>query len=94
MSSNYISDGERQYLAKRKAEAVDTALLIKTKNNALVGDVKSYKGIDYQMQPMGTYVCLNLPPLSSLDGSFTSAFALHKIIDDLERLKKLPKSRK
>ncbi len=94
MSYNYISDGERQYLEKRKAEAAAMELIIETKNNALVGDVKTYKGINYQMQPRGTYVCLNLSPHSGLDGSFTSAFALHKIIDDMERLKKLPKSGK
>ncbi|AMS13214.1 hypothetical protein A3218_02365 [Pseudomonas chlororaphis] len=94
MTAHYMSDGERQYLEKRKAESAALALLIETKNSRLVGDVKTYKGINYQMEPRGTYVCLNLPSLSELEGSFTSAFALHKIIDDMERLKKLPKTGK
>jgi hypothetical protein len=94
MSSNYISDGEREYLEKRKAEAAAMELIIETKNNALVGDVKTHKGVNYMMQQRGTYVCLDLPLHSDLEGSFTSTFALHKIIDDMERLKKLPKSGK
>jgi hypothetical protein len=94
VSSNYISDGERQYLEKRKAETAALELIIETKNNALVGDVKTYKGINYQMQQRGTYICLGLPPLSGLDGSYTSTFSLHKIIDDMARMKKLPTSTK
>ncbi|MDR7285700.1 alkyl hydroperoxide reductase subunit AhpF [Pseudomonas corrugata] len=94
MSSNYISDGEREYLEKRKAEAAAMELFFEAKNNELVGDIKTYKGINYRMHQRGHYQCLDLPPLSGLDGSFTSTFMLHKIIDDMERMKKLPKSGK
>ena len=84
MNMHYMSEGERHYIEKRKAALAATAEWIDSKNSTLVGEVKTYKGVEYQMEPRGTYVCLNQPASSSLIGSFTSAFALHKIIDDLK----------
>ena len=84
MNMHFMSEGERQYIEKRKAALATTAEWIDSKNSKLVGEVKTYKGVEYQMEPRGTYVCLNQPASSSLSGSFTSAFALHKIIDDLK----------
>ena len=91
MGNYYISEGEREYLAKRKADAEATELWVKEKNLLLVGDVKTYKGIRYQMQQRGTFVCLGLPVGSPFDGHFTTALTLHKIIDDMEVRGSLPK---
>jgi hypothetical protein len=91
MGSNYISDGERQYLEQRKAEQEATERWATAKNTELVGDPKTYKGIRYQMQQRGSFVCLNVPVNSVLQGSFTTALTLHRIIDSLEANKALPK---
>jgi len=88
MNMHFMSEGERQYIEKRKAALTATAEWIDSKNSKLVGEVKTYKGVEYQMEPRGTYVCLNQSASSNLSGSFTSAFALHKIIDDLKTTKK------
>lgn len=88
MNMHFMSEGERQYIEKRKAALATTAEWIDSKNSKLVGEVKTYKGVEYQMEPRGTYVCLNQSASSNLSGSFTSAFALHKIIDDLKTTKK------
>lgn len=80
----YRSEGEANYLAERKAAAQQKAQAIATKNAMLVGEPKKYKGISYQMNQMGLYQCINLPPLSGLDGVFTSSQTLHSIIDKME----------
>lgn len=75
---------EEQYRIKRSEEAKQHAENIAKSNSMLVGKVKTYKGIDYQSNQYSLITCLNLPPLSGLQGEFTSAQALHKIIDDME----------
>lgn len=89
----YRSEGEANYLAERKAEAEKKAAAIAVKNAMLVGEIKEYKGISYQMNQMGNYTCLNLPPLSGLDGAFTSTQILHSIIDKMETDGTLPKTK-
>lgn len=84
MSNYYVSEGERQYLEQRKAESEAMVKWATAKNTSLVGEIKTYKGISYQMQQRGSFVCINLPPNSVLEGSFTTAFALHKFIDNME----------
>lgn len=91
MGSNYISDGERQYLEQRKAASEATERWAIAKNLKLVGDPKTYKGVRYQQQQRGSFICLNVPEDSDLQGSFTTALTLHKIIDSLEVNKTLPK---
>ncbi|MFG0858996.1 hypothetical protein [Pseudomonas sp. CJQ_13] len=80
----YYSDAEAQYLAERKAQTQQKAADILIKNSLLVGEVKEYKGVRYQMNQRGNYVCLDLPTSSKLDGAFTSTQILHSIIDKLE----------
>jgi len=92
MASNYLSEPERIYREERKALAEQEALEITKHNEMLVGDIKTYKGIRYQKRQRGIYTCLDLPPLSGLDGDFTSTAVLHRIIDSLEREGNLPSS--
>ncbi|MCF5272164.1 hypothetical protein GIW19_17890 [Pseudomonas syringae] len=80
----YLSEGERQYQEHRKAQLKAMIEQAEVSNNSLVGEVKTYKGVSYQMHQRGSYVCVGLPKNSPLEGTFTSAFALHKIIDDME----------
>lgn len=94
MTYQYRSEGEEQYLADRKAASELLRKEIVIKNAMLVGDIKEYKGISYQMNQRGNYQCVDLPPLSNLDGVFTSAQTLHSIIDKLERDGHLPKRKK
>ncbi|MNZ82726.1 hypothetical protein D3C78_1014310 [compost metagenome] len=89
----YRSEGEAQYLAERKEAAQQKAAHIAAKNEMLVGTVREYKGISYQMNQRGNYECLNLPPLNGLDGAFTSTQILHSIIDKMETEGTLPKSK-
>ena len=63
------------------------------KNAMLVGEPKEYKGISYRMNQMGNYECLNLPPVSGLDGAFTSTQILHSIIDKMDADGTLPKTK-
>lgn len=91
MKEFYRSKGEDLYIAERKALAKQTAAAIDIKNAMLVGEPREYKGISYQMNQRGSYECLDLPPLSGLDGAFTSAPILHSIIDKLESSGNLPK---
>ena len=88
----FISDAEVRYREQRKKDNEDQLRDIATHNDALVGDLKKYKGIKYQMKQRGTYTCLGLPPLSGLDGEFTSTAVLHQIIDRMEREGALPRS--
>lgn len=80
----YMSEGERQYQEHRKAQLKAMIEHAEVSNNSLVGEVKIYKGVSYQMHQRGSYACIGLPKGSPLEGTFTSAFALHKIIDDME----------
>lgn len=80
----YRSDAESKYLAKRKLEARKLSEDATNRNSMLVGAIKEYKGISYQMNQRGQYQCVNLHPLSGLDGTFTSSHALHSIIDNME----------
>lgn len=89
----YRSEGEALYLAERKAQAEQRAAAIAIKNSMLVGDTKEHKGIRYKMNQRGNYECLDLPPLSGLDGAFTSALILHSIIDKMEADGTLPKAK-
>lgn len=91
MGNTYVSEGEREYLKQRKAEHEATERWATAKNTELVGDPKTYKGIRYQMQQRGSFVCLNVPTDSVLQGAFTTALTLHRIIDSLEANKALPK---
>lgn len=79
MIDQYMTEGERQRRAA--AEAAEKG------NVTLVGELKTYKGVSYQMQQRGSYTCVDLPPNSGLEGLFTTAFALHKFIDDLQKSK-------
>ncbi|MBF3054928.1 hypothetical protein HKW90_11095 [Pseudomonas aeruginosa] len=94
MTYQYKSEGEERYLAERKAASELQRKEISIKNTMLVGDTKEYKGISYQMNQRGNYQCVDLPPLSGLDGVFTSTQILHSIIDKLERDGNLPKRKK
>ena len=89
----YRSEGEASYLAKRAEERKEKAAYITAVNTMLVGEIKEYKGIRYQMNQRGNYVCLDLPPLSGLDGAFTSTHILHSIIDKMESDGVLQKSK-
>ncbi|MCY1304098.1 hypothetical protein D9M70_538410 [compost metagenome] len=89
----YRSEGEALYLAERKAQAEQKAAAIAIKNAMLVGEPKEYKGISYRMNQMGNYECLNLPPVSGLDGAFTSTQILHSIIDKMDADGTLPKTK-
>lgn len=80
----YYSDAEAHYLTERRAQTKQTAVDILIKNSLLVGEIKEYKGVRYQMNQRGNYVCLDLPFSSKLDGAFTSTQILHSIIDKLE----------
>ncbi|WP_449125288.1 hypothetical protein [Pseudomonas viridiflava] len=80
----YMSEGERQYQEHRKAQLKAMIEHAEVSNNSLVGEVKTYKGVSYQMHQRGSYACIGLPKGSPLESTFTSAFALHKIIDDME----------
>jgi len=91
MASNWISEEERQYRVMRKAEQEKLSRDVERRNEMFVGEVKSYKGIRYQMRQRGSYTCLGLPPLSGLEGDFTSTAVLHSIINNLENLGRLPK---
>ena len=88
----YKLSPEEQYLAKRKAEAERKKEWIKEKNAALVGDVKEYKGYQYRMNQRGNIECINLPPLSGLEGTFTTVHTLRSAIDDIEKYGKPKKS--
>lgn len=90
MGSNYVSAGEAEYREQRRQSNIDKDNYILQANRALVGEPKTYKGISYQMKADGQFTCLGLPPLSGLDGTFNSTNILHSIIDDLERVGKLP----
>ncbi|MEX1826461.1 hypothetical protein [Luteibacter sp. CQ10] len=93
MSHHYLSPHELQNMEiKRKADA-ELDAMITEKNRAIVGDTKTYKGISYASMQDGLITCINLPPLSGLDGTFTRETTLKKIIDDLERLGQLPKNK-
>jgi hypothetical protein len=92
MGNYYISASEQEYLAKRKAEAEATERWVAAKNVQLVGDVKTYKGVSYQMKQRGEFICLNLPANSALSGSFTTALTLHRIIDQMETNSTLAKA--
>lgn len=83
---------EEQYLVERKAEAERKKEYIKEKNAALVGDVKEYKGYQYQMNQRGNLECINLPPLSGLEGTFTTVHTLRTTIDNIEKYGKPGKS--
>ncbi|MDH4565516.1 hypothetical protein E8E95_02335 [Pseudomonas sp. BN414] len=93
MKELYRSEGEALYLAERKAQAQEKAAAIAIKNAMLIGEIKEYKGVRYQMNQRGNYECLDLPPLSGLDGAFTSALILHSIIDNMEADGTLPKTK-
>lgn len=81
----YRSEGEARYLAKRAEERKKKADSIAISNAMLVGEIREYKGVRYQMNQRGNYVCLNIPPLSGLEGAFTSTQILHSIIDKLQK---------
>lgn len=86
----YRSEGEANYLAKRAEERKEKAEAIAVSNALLVGEVKEYKGVRYQMNQRGCYVCVDTSPCSGLDGTFTSAQILHSTIDDLQKEKDKP----
>tara|TARA_R100001377_G_scaffold84121_2_gene66989 strand:- start:1064 stop:1342 length:279 start_codon:yes stop_codon:yes gene_type:complete len=81
----YKLSPEEQYRAERKAEAERKKEYIKEKNASLVGDIKEYKGYQYRMNQRGNIECINLPPLSGLEGTFTTTHTLHAIIDNIEK---------
>lgn len=81
----YRSEGESRYLAKRAEERKEKADSITISNAMLVGETREYKGVRYQMNQRGNYVCLDTPPLSGLEGAFTSTQILHSIIDKLQK---------
>ncbi|GFM77536.1 hypothetical protein PSCICO_37980 [Pseudomonas cichorii] len=81
----YRSEGERQYLEHRKAELEKTIKAVALKNDSPVGEIKTYKGVQYQMNQRGNFLCIN--PRPELEGVFTTAFILHNVVDELERLK-------
>ncbi len=81
----YRSEGEARYLAQRAEERKEKAESIAINNAMLVGEIREYKGVRYQMNQRGNYVCLNIPPLSGLEGAFTSTQILHSIIDKLQK---------
>lgn len=81
----YRSEGEVRYLAQRAEERKKKADSIAISNAMLVGETREYKGVRYQMNQRGNYVCLNIPPLSGLEGAFTSTQILHSIIDKLQK---------
>ncbi len=82
----YLSEGERKYLERRKAELEKTIKAAALKNDSLVGEPKFYKDVQYQMNQRGNFLCIN-PRYHELEGVFTTAFMLHKAIDDIEKLK-------
>jgi len=94
MSFHYwISEAEIERREQRIRDKQEHLEQISKHNDGFVGELKEYKGIKYQMKQRGTYSCLELPPLSGLDGEFTSTAALHQIIDNLERQGNLPPSK-
>lgn len=58
-------------------------------NFAFIGQVKTYKGINYKMNNGGMYACVNLPENDVLSGLYTSHIALHAAIDALENERRL-----
>jgi len=82
MGSNYVSPAEQAYREERQARAIDLDAHIKEKNNKLVGELKTYKGVNYQLRQDGIYLCLNLPQGSPLGELFTSERMLKKCVDD------------
>lgn len=85
MAHNYLSDEERHSLEQAKKDKAALDQSIAANNASLVGEPKEYKGVTYQMRQNGLYVCLNIPTTSPLAGAFTSAGAIHKLVDELER---------
>lgn len=75
---------EQQYLKRRKEAQANAVEAIKVKNALLVGEAKEYRGIQYKMNQRGNYECINLQPLSGLDGTFTTTHVLHKAIDTIK----------
>lgn len=56
----YVSEGERQYQEHRRAQLKAMIKHAEVSNNSLVGEVKIYKGVSYQMHQRGSYVCVGL----------------------------------
>jgi hypothetical protein len=84
MKELYRSEGEIRYLAQRAKEQKELEEQIAISNSMLVGNIREYKGVQYQMDQYGSFACINQPPLSGLGGTFTTAQTLHTIIDRLQ----------
>ena len=93
MSHHYLSPHEIQNMERKRQDDAALDAQIAKNNKAIVGDTKTYKGIDYAAMQDGHIVCIGLSSPSGLDGRFTRETTLKKIIDDLERLDQLPKKK-
>lgn len=91
--STYISEGEAQYLRERRLEAMAKDVMIAKNNAELRGEVHEYKGIKYKRRGDGQYFVVGLDQLTELDGAYNNTGVLHWMIDNLERIGKLPKSK-
>lgn len=84
---------EQAWVEERRAQKEADVAAGLANNKALIGDAKTYKGIRYQMTNMAHIVCPDFETSHPVfGGMFTSAQALTKIIDDLDKLGKLPKA--
>jgi DNA-binding transcriptional MocR family regulator len=83
MGSNYVSPAEQTYREERQARNAELDVHIKEKNKRLIGELKGYMGVTYQLRQDGMYVCTNLPKGCPLGEVYNSERVLKKCIDDL-----------
>lgn len=89
MAHNFISEEERNNLSAHREKMAALDIAIAKSNAQFVGEPREHKGVQYQMKQNSTYECLNVSPTSKLAGAFTSAQAIRKTIDDLEKMGEL-----
>lgn len=73
-------------LSEGVLKRIEAGLAAEARNKTVVGDLKTYKGVQYKMNQRGNYLCVE-PNHPNLEGLFTTQLTLHKIIDEIEKSK-------